>query len=213
MPSSVSSSRVLTFRPVNTPETVFQLDFDASPPVVIVDSVEEERYAILRVRLFTVSSQQVDSIRPDDPRMYETLLGAQALVSSVHLNETVLCLNFDMNNNNPPRLFGIEEGIKRMMLCRSLFTQQQTLPPLVTEEPPVPPITVANGETCPICLDAGDSSSNNNWVQTRCGHKFHTHCLRNWINFNITNNGGSSSSGRCPVCRGWIITTTTGVQV
>lgn len=205
-----SSSRVLTFRPVNTPETVFQVDFDASPPVAIVDSVEEdERYAILRVRLFTVSSQQVDSIRPDDPRMYETLLGAQALVSSVHLNETVLCLNFDMNNNNPPRLFGIEEGIKRMMLCRSLFTQQQTLPlPLV----PVPPtiIIVANGETCPICLDAGDSSSNNNnWVRTRCGHKFHTHCLRNWINFNIITNNGSS--GRCPVCRGWIITT--GVQV
>jgi hypothetical protein len=177
-----SSSRVLSFRPVNTPETLFQLDFDASPPVAIVNSVQ--RYAILRVRLFTVSSQQVDSIKPNDPRMYETLLGAEAL--SVHLNETVFCLNFDVSN--PPHLFGIEEGVKRMMLCHSLFPQRLTI---VTEP------ASSNGELCPICLQADEDTSNNNstgnWVLTQCNHLFHARCLRVWID--------SSSGGRCPMCR------------
>jgi hypothetical protein len=43
---------------------------------------------------------------------------------------------------------------------------------------------------CNICLDSGDASESD-WALTRCGHSFHTDCLRQWT-------GGYRT---CPNCR------------
>jgi hypothetical protein len=44
---------------------------------------------------------------------------------------------------------------------------------------------------CNICMEYG-TEGNSNFVETQCGHKYHTECLNKWINTNHFD---------CPTCR------------
>lgn len=111
----------LVFPLANTDDQTIQLDFPcADGPMEIVDN-SLVRYVLQRVRMITVANTRVDSVRPDDRRMRDTLSGLDSKCT-VTKDENVLSFYFDA----PASLFG-HEGVKRLMLCHSMFPTQGTV--------------------------------------------------------------------------------------
>ena len=162
-----------------------ELSLKTSPPVAVIGG---EVYRIARAKLVRRSLGGAVTqipIQPDDARMHDTVSGFNSI------NHAGNTLYFSFDPDSPLTLFG-HEGIAKLVLHLSIR-------PLSLEE--IAAVTTHNAHleeeecTCAICLttEVVVVSDESSWTTlVDCSHRFHTECIRRWLDFRST----------CPMCRG-----------